>query len=331
MDDVQLASLLGEEIIFSRMAPEHKLRLVGAFQKQGEVVAVVGDGVNDTPALSKADIGIAMGISGTDVAREAADVILVEDNFAMIVRAIAEGRAVYDNLRKFITYIFSSNIPEIMPFILSVFFHIPLALTVPQILAIDLGTDLLPALALGTERPETVILQRKPRRKDQALVDTRLLLRSFAWLGTIETILCMLGFFSVYFLQGYPIIFNGFTIKILGNPPLYVYMLATTVFHAGVVACQIGNVFACRSDLGSGRRLGWFTNRYLLGGIVIEAALILGIIYYAPLARIFDHVALTPYYWIGLSMFGLTVFALEEGRKLAIRFFRWRVKASIKE
>jgi magnesium-transporting ATPase (P-type) len=140
-----------------------------------------------------------------------------------------------------------------------------------------------------------------------------------------------LGFFIVYFLQGYPIIFNGFTVKILGNPPLYVYMLATTVFHAGVVTSQIGNVFACRSDTGSGRRLGWFTNHYLWGGVVIEAALILALVYYAPLARIFDHVALPPYYWIGLSSFALVIFGLEEERKLAIRFFRWRVKAFFKE
>ena len=109
--------LLDEEVIFARMAPEHKLRLVRAFQARGEVVAVIGDGVNDAPALRKADVGIAMGISGTDVAREAADVILLEDNFAAVVRAIEEGRAVYDNLRKFITYIFASNVPEILPFI----------------------------------------------------------------------------------------------------------------------------------------------------------------------------------------------------------------------
>jgi P-type Ca2+ transporter type 2C len=141
----------------------------------------------------------------------------------------------------------------------------------------------------------------------------------------------MLGFFLVYFLQGYPIIFNGFTIKILGNPPLYVYMLATTVFHTGVVIAQIGNVFACRSDIGSGRRLGWFSNRHLWGAVVIEAILILGIIYYAPLARIFDHVALPPYYWIGLCLFAFAIFALEEGRKLTLRFFRRRAKALFKE
>ncbi len=167
----QLMALLDQETIFSRMAPEHKMRLVAAFQKRGEVVAVVGDGVNDAPALRKADIGIAMGITGTDVAREAAGVVLTQDNFELIVRGIEEGRAVYDNLRKFMTYIFASNVPEVLPFLLTALFKLPLALTVLQILIIDLGTDLLPALALGMEKPEPDILNRPPRKRDQPLLD----------------------------------------------------------------------------------------------------------------------------------------------------------------
>ena len=170
LSDLELQKAMEQETIFARMAPEHKLRLVSAFQAQGEVVAVTGDGVNDAPALRKADIGIAMGIVGTDVSKEAADIILTDDHFASITKAIEEGRAVYDNIRKFMTYIFSSNVPEILPFILTAMFRIPLALTVMQILAIDLGTDLFPALALGTEKPEPDIMKRPPRRRNQPLV-----------------------------------------------------------------------------------------------------------------------------------------------------------------
>jgi magnesium-transporting ATPase (P-type) len=143
MSDITLLRVLDKEVIFARMAPEHKLRLVSAFQQRGEVVAVTGDGVNDAPALRKADIGISMGIVGTDVAKEAADIILTRDNFGAITTAIEEGRTVYDNIRKFITYIFSSNVPELMPFIVTANFPLmPLALNVRQILAIDLGTDM---------------------------------------------------------------------------------------------------------------------------------------------------------------------------------------------
>jgi magnesium-transporting ATPase (P-type) len=152
LNETELQKILGKEVILARMAPEHKLRLVSAFQARGDVVAVTGDGVNDAPALRKADVGIAMGVIGTDVAKEASDIILTNDDFSAIVTAIEEGRAVYDNIRKFITYIFSSNVPEILPFIVTGLFHnIPLALSVRQIIAIDLGTDLLPALALGME------------------------------------------------------------------------------------------------------------------------------------------------------------------------------------
>ena len=145
MDNGALEKLLKEEeVIFARVSPEHKMRIVTAFKDMNEVVAVTGDGVNDAPALKKADIGVAMGIRGSDVAKEAAAMILTDDNFASIVAAIEEGRAVFSNIKKFVTYIFASNIPEIVPFIAFVLFKIPLPLTVMQILAVDLGTDMVP-------------------------------------------------------------------------------------------------------------------------------------------------------------------------------------------
>lgn len=172
LSDEQLKEYLKDEIIFARVAPEQKLRVVSNLQEMGEVVAVTGDGVNDSPALRKANIGVAMGIAGTDVAKEAADMILTDDNFASIVHAIEEGRAVYSNIRKFLLYILNSNMPEAVPSALFLFSRgaIPLPLTVMQILTIDLGTDMLPALGLGTERPEKGVMDQPPRNQKEPLL-----------------------------------------------------------------------------------------------------------------------------------------------------------------
>jgi len=320
LSDEELKALLGQEIIFARMAPEHKLRLVGAYQQRGEVVAVIGDGVNDVPALRKADVGIAMGLTGTDVAKEAADVILTSDNFATVVRAIAEGRTAYQNLRKFITYIMASNVPEVLPFILTALFKLPLALTVAQILAIDLGTDLFPALALGMDTPEPGIMLLPPRRRDQPLVDSKLILRACGWLGMIEAVLCYTGFFFVYYINGYPV-WNGLPSAAGPDQPLAVYVLATTTFHAGVVMSQIGNAFACRSETRNVRHMGWLSNRFLLIGVAIEIGLILSMIYIHPLAVVFEHQPLPPIYWLGLALFAPLLYGIERIRKSVFRSF----------
>jgi Ca2+-transporting ATPase len=325
LDEPQLLEMLDQDIIFARMAPEHKMRLVAAYQKRGEVVAVVGDGVNDAPALRKADIGIAMGISGTDVAREAAGVVLTHDNFELIVRGIEEGRAVYDNLRKFMTYILASNVPEVLPFILTALFNLPLVLTVLQILIIDLGTDLLPALALGMEKPEPDILNRPPRKKDQPLLDKTLLARSIAWLGPLEAILCYAGFSFVLWInssQDFP------NIKILRefiphiNGQVDIQLVGSTVFLAGVIIAQVGNAFACRSEKGNVRWLGLFSNRPFLAGIAIQILLLLGMIYIKPLAVMLGLTSLPPAYWIGLVLFAPILYGLERTRKWVFRMFR---------
>ncbi len=181
--------------VFARMAPRHKMRIVATLKDMGHVVAVTGDGVNDAPALKKADIGVAMGIAGTDVAKETADIILLDDNFATIVSAIEEGRAVYENIRKFTSYILASNVPEIVPFLGYGFFGIPLALTIPQVLAVDLGTDMIPALGLGTERPVADVMDIPPRPRSERLLNLPLLLRAYLFLGLIEAIVAMSGFF----------------------------------------------------------------------------------------------------------------------------------------
>ncbi|MBI4228280.1 MAG: HAD-IC family P-type ATPase, partial [Deltaproteobacteria bacterium] len=162
-DDELIEALKEKEVIFARASPEHKMRIVNTLKEMGEVVAVTGDGVNDAPALKRADVGIAMGLRGTDVAKEAATMIITDDNFASIVAGIEEGRAIYSNIKKFVTYIFASNIPEIVPFILFVLFKIPLPLIIMQILAVDLGTDLVPALGLGAENSEPGVMRQSPR------------------------------------------------------------------------------------------------------------------------------------------------------------------------
>lgn len=322
LSEIDLQALLHQEIVFARMAPEHKLRLVSAFQARGEVVLVTGDGVNDAPALRKADVGVAMGVIGTDVAKEAADLVIMNDNFASIVHAVEEGRTLYTNLRKFITYIFSSNVPEILPFLLTALFKIPLALNVRQILAIDLGTDLFPGLALGGEKPEPDTMRRPPRAKSQPVVDAGLLRRAFLWLGPIEAILSYSGFFITYVLLGRIHLPWIEELNLLENMPHLIAIspdqidiLAVTVYHAGVVTAQIGNAFACRTEINRGRDLGWLSNRFLLFGIFFEVGLILLLIYFPPLAGAFYHYSLPPVFWVWLLGYAPVLYSLEWVRK----------------
>lgn len=328
LSDVELSKILAQEVLFARMAPEHKMRIVSALQASGEVVAVTGDGVNDAPALRKADVGVAMGLVGTDVAKEAADIILTNDNFGAIVHAIEEGRAIYDNVRKFITYIFSSNVPEIMPFLVTASLPvIPLALNVRQILAIDLGTDLLPAIALGTEKPEPNVMQRPPRKRGTRLVDNGLLARSFLWLGMLEAALCYIGFFSVYIFSGNADLLSLPWLEELPYPDFLhlkipaenVNKMAATVFHAGVVMAQVGNAFACRSGILRNTRLGWGSNRLLIYAATFEIAGIVIIIHQETIATYFNHVNIPLRYWLGLAFFPLIIYGMEWIRKQCLR------------
>ncbi|MGD0749983.1 MAG: cation-transporting P-type ATPase [Anaerolineales bacterium] len=323
LDDLKLRKLLDEEIIFARMAPDHKLRLVSAYQACGEVVAVTGDGVNDAPALRKADVGIAMGIIGTDVAKEAADIILTNDNFGSIAAAIEEGRAIFDNIRKFITYIFSSNVSEVLPFLLTSAIGIPPALTIRQILAIDMGTDILPALALGSEKPEPNIMKYPPRRS-QPLLDKGLLTRSFLWLGLLEAGLCYLGFLCTYLFSGNANLLNQPFLNGINWPKLLgipgdINVVAKTVFLAGVVLVQIGNAFACRTSKEHNTQMGWGSNKVLLFGIVLALLMIGGMVYIPFLAKAFDNQVFPAIFWPILVLFSLILYILEWFRKALVR------------
>ncbi|UPU38303.1 cation-transporting P-type ATPase [Geomonas paludis] len=325
IEEQHLPALFSGPVIFARVAPEHKLRLVQALQGQGEIVAVTGDGVNDAPALKKADIGVAMGVTGTEVAKEAADMILLDDNFASIVNAVEEGRAVYANIRKFATYILTSNVPEAWPFILQILFNIPLPLTVMQVLAIDLGTDMLPALALGAEKPEPGVMERPPRSRRERLVNRPLLLRALLWLGSLQALMCLAGFFILYASYGYTDLLHlprpdllPYRERLL-TAPGEVYVMATTIFLVGVVCAQVGNACACRTERISVFAIGLFSNRLLLGGIVVELVLCALIVYLAPLRHVFELGPLPSRFWLVTLCYPVLLLLGEELRKWWLR------------
>jgi sodium/potassium-transporting ATPase subunit alpha len=308
--------------VFARMAPRHKMRIVSILKEMGEVVAVTGDGVNDAPALKKADIGVAMGIAGTDVAKEIADIILLDDNFTTIVNAIEEGRAVYDNIRKFTSYVLASNVPEVVPYLGYGFLGIPLALTIPQVLAVDLGTDMIPALALGTERPLAGIMDVPPRPRTERLLNLPILLRTYLFLGTIEAMIAMGGFFLYLYSQGW-----SWGTPLDWSAPLY--REATTVTFVGIVLAQVANVFACRSDRLSIRRLGWFTNPLIVWGVVTELIL-LTLITYTPLGNdIFGTSPLPLWIYGPLALGAFVLLLTEEGRKIIVNRRHRRMNAGM--
>ena len=308
MTDQDLKEALKGEIVFARVAPEQKYRVVNALQELGEVVAVTGDGVNDAPALKKADIGVAMGISGTDVAKESADMILTDDHFASIVHAVEEGRAVYRNIQKFLTYIFNSNTPEAIPsaFFLFSLGRIPLPLTVMQILAIDLGTDMMPALGLGVEPPEEGVMNRPPRRLSDRLLNRQLLLKAFAWYGMIESVLAMGAFFLNYWVN------QGHLNYLTSSGPLY--REATTMTLGAIIFTQIGMAMNSRKGRGSIFQIKPFANRIISLGIVLEIILFILLSYVPLFHTLFNTAPIGLDDWLYLLLCPFIIMALEEIR-----------------
>jgi magnesium-transporting ATPase (P-type) len=315
MSEPDLDRLLssGPEIIFARSSPEAKLRIADALRAQGAVVAMTGDGVNDAPALRAADIGVAMGRSGTEVARQAATMVLTDDNFATVIDAVEEGRRVYDNVRKFILYIFTHAVPEVVPFLVFALSGgaVPLPLTVMELLAIDLITDTLPALALSREPAEPGIMERTPRPKTEGIIQPSLLLRAWGFLGVISAALVLGGFFLVLHDGGWHL--NAPT---GAHTPLHhLYRQATTIAWLGIVACQVGTAFAARTDRVSLKSIGFATNRLLLGAIGVALTLAAALAFLPFLHSIFGTATPTAGQLVVVAPYPVVVWGADEIRR----------------
>ena len=323
ISDEELKEALSGEVVFARMAPEQKLRVVENLQQMGEIVAVTGDGVNDSPALKKADIGVAMGITGTDVAKEAADMVLTDDNFASIVHAIEEGRAVYANIRKFMLYILNSNMPEAVPSAVYLLSGgaVPLPLTTMQILTIDLGTDMLPALGLGCEAPEADVMNRPPRNPKEPLLTGKLMRKAFLWYGLMGGVVSMAAYLFAQLEAGWGPGAEMFGVGADLDP---VYVRATTMCLAAIVFAQIGQVLNCRTETASVFSRGLFSNRHINVGIVFEVCLIVFITLFPPFQAVFHTSPLGVWDYAFLCCLPPIVLAVEEARKALFRHVKRR-------
>jgi magnesium-transporting ATPase (P-type) len=246
------------------------------------------------------------------VAKEAADLILLDDNFASIVAAIEEGRAVFDNIRKFLTYILSSNIPELVPYLAFVLLRIPLPLTIIQILAVDLGTDMLPALALGAEKPDRSVMHRPPRARNERLLSWGLIARAYLFLGVLEAAASMAVFFVVLDIAGW-----RYGTSLDRVDPLY--LQATSACLTTIVVMQMMNLFLCRHPFRSSLAFGLFDNAYLLLGLAAELAVIVFIIYTPAGHWLFGTAPVGAAVWLLALAGAALMWALEEARKAWLR------------
>ena len=320
MSDEELEKLLDvPDVVFARITPEQKLRIVCALKSKGETVAVTGDGANDAPALLEADIGIAMGITGTDVARESADMILMDDNFASIVNGIEEGRSVFDNLQKFNVYVFTHNWAELATFIAFVLLQTPLPLAIVGILLIDLVLDIPPSLALTLEPPEPGIMDRSPRKKENRLFNLKSLARS-GYIGLIIGSFALLWCFYAWSQSGWSFGQSTMTDHVA-------YLKGTTMVIIGIMAGQLGMLIATRTNIKSTFAVGLRHNKWLLIAILIELLILFIVVYVPFFSPIFNTISLPPLDWVFLYSIVPVVILCEEIRKLFLR--RYFLPASV--
>ncbi|HEY8346928.1 MAG TPA: cation-translocating P-type ATPase [Symbiobacteriaceae bacterium] len=290
MNDTQLEEAVRTTRVFARVSPQHKLRIVRAFKAVGEIVAMTGDGVNDAPAVKEADIGIAMGRTGTDVTKEASAMILSDDNYATIVAAVEEGRGIYDNIRKFIRYLLSCNTGEVLTMFLAAVMRLPLPLLPIQILFVNLVTDGLPAMALGVEPPEPDVMHRPPRRPDEGVFARRLGQKILS-----RGILIGLGTLGAFLVGAF---MNAPSPGLAPFADPDVLALARTMALATLVTAQLLHVFDCRSEQRTIWEMGFFGNPWLVAAVASSLAALLLAIYWPPMARVFGTAPLTLPEWI---------------------------------
>ena len=290
ISDEELRKKIKNIRVFARVSPHHKLRIVKAFKKENNIVAMTGDGVNDAPAIKEADIGIAMGISGTDVTKEAASMVLMDDNFATIVSAVEEGRIIYDNIRKFIRYLLSCNLGEVLTMFLDSIFYLPNPLTPIQILFVNLATDGLPAIALGVDPPDKDIMMQQPREKGESIF-ARGLWSKIVIRGCLIGICTLLSFMT-------------------GR--LYGMDLATcrTIALITLVMSQLLHVFECRSERHSIFEIKVFSNPYLVGAVLVSISMVLAILYIPFLSNVFNTIALTIGQWAIVLFYSGVIFLI---------------------
>jgi magnesium-transporting ATPase (P-type) len=306
LSDTALSEFLSHDAVIARVDPQQKLRVVNLLMAGGEVVVVTGDGINDAPALRAADVGVAMGLRGAEVAKQAADVVIADDHFSTIVAAIEEGRSIRANIRRFISYVFTSNVAEMTPFLVYLLLPVPLPLAVIQALAIDIGTDLLPALALGTEPPSPKTMSEPPESPATPLLTRALAVRTFLFFGILEASLGLLGFFMFYLDAGWR--FDSFA------PFESIERDAATVTFLSIVGGQIGCLFAQREGMLK-QRLSLRTNHWIGAGLVFEVAIAIALVYTPGLNGLFSMTAVDPKWLLTIPASAILFLAADQVRR----------------